>query len=163
MEKWREQLKSKPLHYWSRVEIEEIVKEKQIDRERFYEYSKSKYNQIVRKFYYSFMDYKNYPKVHLHYAWLHLRNELKVLYNEYIHSDFEKSLYKIKEKLSYNWNNKLFLILSDGWVYEGFIDEILSVLAETDGIIDEFYIVTPEYDKLVVYSDDSDTIQILEK
>lgn len=94
---------------------------------------------------------------------MHLRKEFKELHREYAFADFEKSLYKIKEILSYNWNKKLFLILSDGWVYEGLIDEILSVLAGTDGIIEEFYIVTPEYNKLVVYSDDSDTIQILEK
>ena len=38
MENWRELLKYKPVKYWIRTEIEEIIKEKSIDRKRFYEY-----------------------------------------------------------------------------------------------------------------------------
>lgn len=45
LEEWRKQLKTKPLRYWSRIEIEEIIKEKNIDRTRFYEYSKNKYDK----------------------------------------------------------------------------------------------------------------------
>jgi len=29
LEEWRKQLKTKPLRYWSRIEIEEIIKEKE--------------------------------------------------------------------------------------------------------------------------------------
>ena len=39
MENWRELLKDKPVKYWIRTEIEEIIKDKSVDRERFYEYS----------------------------------------------------------------------------------------------------------------------------
>lgn len=163
MEEWRKQLKTKPIRYWSRIEIEEIVKEKNIDRNRFYEYSKNKYQQVIKNFYYSFADYKNHSRIELNYLWLHLRKELNKLYCEYAGSNWEASLYKIKELLAYNWNKKLFLILSDGWVYEGYIDEILSVLTETDGIIEDFYIVTPEYDKFAMYCDDGDCIIIYEK
>lgn len=38
VEYWREQLKNKPIKYWIRTEIEEIVKEKSVDRKLFYEY-----------------------------------------------------------------------------------------------------------------------------
>ena len=38
MENWRELLKDKPVKYWIRTEIEEIIKEKSVDRERFYFY-----------------------------------------------------------------------------------------------------------------------------
>mgnify|MGYP003443393219 FL=1 len=55
------------------------------------------------------------------------------------------------------------MILSDGWVYEGYIEEILSVLAETDGLVEDFYIVTPEYDKFAMYCSDGDSISIFEK
>ena len=163
MEEWRNQLKTKPIRYWSRIEIEEIVKDKNIDRTRFYEYSKNKYQQVIKKFYYSFADYKNHPRIDLNYLWLHFRKELNQIYCEYSGSDWETSLYKIKELLAYNWNRKLFLILYDGWVYEGYIDEVLSVLAETDGIIEDFYIVTPEYDKFAMYCNDGDCIIIYEK
>lgn len=163
MEQWREQLKKKPVRYWSRIEIEEIVKEKKIDRTRFYEYSKNKYDQVIKRFYYSFADYKNHPKVELAYLWLYFRKDLKQLYYGYDSNDWTAMLHKIKELLPYHWERKLFLILSDGWVYEGFIDEILSVLAETDGIIEDFYIVTPEYDKFAMYCDDGGGIGIYEK
>ncbi|MBQ8826736.1 MAG: hypothetical protein IJ007_06560 [Oscillospiraceae bacterium] len=168
LEEWRKKLKTKPVRYWSRIEIEEIVKEKNIDRKRFYEYSKNKYRQIINRFYYSFVEHKNEnhkerPQIELSYLWLHFRKELNKIYHEYASSDWEASLYKIKERLEYDWKKKIFLILSDGWVYEGYIDEILSVLAETDGIIEDFYIVTPEYDKFAVYCSDGDCILIFEK
>ena len=163
LEEWRKKLKTKPVRYWSRIEIEEIVKEKNIDRNRFYEYSKNKYQQVINNFYYSFADYKNHSKIELNFLWLHLRKELNKIYCEYASSDWEASLSKIKERLEYDWKKKLFLILSDGWVYEGYIDEILSVLIETDGLIEDFYIVTPEYDKFAMYCDDGDCILIFEK
>ena len=168
LEEWRKKLKTKPVRYWSRIEIEEIIKEKKIDRNRFYEYSKNKYQQIINRFYYSFVEHKDenhkeHPQGGLSYLWLRLRKELNKIYHEYALSDWEASLSKIKEHLEYNWKKKLFLILSDGWVYEGYVDEILSVLAETDGLIEDFYIVTPEYDKFAVYCSDGDCISIFEK
>ena len=163
LEEWRKKLKTKPVRYWSRIEIEEIVKENNIDRNRFYEYSKNKYQQIINRFYYSFADHKEHSHVGLSYLWLHLRKELNKIYHDYVSSDWEVSLSKIKERLEYNWNKKLFLILSDGWVYEGYVDEILSVLAETDGLIEDFYIVTPEYDRFAMYCSDGGCISIFEK
>ena len=59
LEEWRKNLKNKPARYWSRIEIEEIVKEKNIVRNRFYEYSKNKYQQVINRFYYSFVEHKN--------------------------------------------------------------------------------------------------------
>jgi hypothetical protein len=168
LEEWRKNLKNKPARYWSRIEIEEIVKEKNIDRNRFYEYSKNKYQQVINRFYYSFVEHKNAnhkecSQVRLSYLWLNFRNELNKIYQEYASSDWDTSLFQIKEILEYDWNKKLFLILSDGWVYEGYIEEILSVLAETDGLIEDFYIVMPEYDKFAMYCSDGDSISIFEK
>ena len=42
---WQEKLKNKPLKYWIRDEIEEIIKEENIDRKQFGEYSKFKYKE----------------------------------------------------------------------------------------------------------------------
>ncbi len=72
-------------------------------------------------------------------------------------------LQKIKEFLPYDWNRKVFLLLSDGWVYEGYIDDILEVLYEVDGIVEDFYIVTPEYDKFALYCEDGGCLVIYEK
>lgn len=154
MEHWREQLRKKPVKYWIRSEIEEIVKEKSVDRNLFYEYSKIGYQKIINRFYYAFIDYHKYPKVELSYCWLHLREELKQieLVSEYI--GWECMLATIKEHLSYDWNKKIYLIVSQGWVYEGYIDSIIAVLNETDGLLEDFYIVTPQFDKCAVYCDD---------
>jgi len=163
VEPWREELKEKPVRYWSRIEIEEIIKKKNIERTRFYEYSKKKYSQVIKRFYYAFANGKKYPKIQLRYNWLHFKEELETLYYERNAGDWEALLNKIKEYLPYDWNHKLFLILSDGWVYEGYIEEIISVLADIDGIIEDFYIVTPEYDKLAAYCGDGDCIVVLKR
>ncbi len=49
LEHWREQLRKKPVKYWIRSEIEEIVKEKLADRNTFYEYSKIGYQKIINR------------------------------------------------------------------------------------------------------------------
>ncbi|WP_168356630.1 DUF6756 family protein [Petralouisia muris] len=163
MENWREHLKDKPVKYWIRTEIEEIIKEKSVDRKRFYEYSKTKYQKIINEFYYAFADHKKYPKVELNYCWLHFRQELKKIdcISETI--GWECMLAKIKERLSYDWNKKVYLILSDGWVYEGYIDNIIDVLEEVDGLLEDFYIVTPQFDKFAAYSDDGQCLVFYEK
>ena len=114
MENWRELLKDKPVKYWIRAEIEEIIKEKSVDRERFYEYSKTNYQKIINRFYYAFVDYKKYSKVELSYCWLHFRQELKEIDCVSETIGWEGMLAKIKERLSYDWNKKVYLILSDG-------------------------------------------------
>lgn len=163
MDNWRENLKNKPAKYWIRVEIEEIIKEKQIDRKLFYEYPKTKYQKIINRFYYAFADYKKYPETRLSYCWLHFRQELEETDCFSEASGWECMLSKIKERLSYNWNKKIYLILSGGWVYEGYIDNIIDVLNETDGLLEYFYIVTPQFDKFVVYSDDGGCLTFYKK
>ncbi|TGY91293.1 hypothetical protein E5329_21705 [Petralouisia muris] len=76
---------------------------------------------------------------------------------------WEGMLAKIKERLSYDWNKKVYLILSEGWVYEGYIDTITDVLNEVDGLLEDFYIVTPQFDKFAVYTDDGQCLCIYEK
>lgn len=43
-----------------RDEIEEIIKTKNIDRSRFHEFDQHRYNEIIKKFYYTFFDYEKY-------------------------------------------------------------------------------------------------------
>ncbi len=156
-------MKDQPVKYWIRNEIEEIIKEKSIDRKLFYEYSKTKYKKVINGFYYAFADYEKYPKVELNYCWLHFRQELKEIDCVSETIGWNCMLAKIKERLLYDWNKKIYLILSDGWVYEGYIDIITDVLSEVDGWLDDFYIVTPQYDKLAAYSDDGQCLVFYEK
>ena len=51
----------------------------------------------------------------------------------------------------------------NGWVYEGYIDTITDVLNEVDGLLEDFYIVTPQFDKLAAYTDDGQCLCIYEK
>ena len=46
-------------------------------------------------------------------------------------------LQTVKERMEYDWSKQLYLILDDGWVYEGYIDEIIAVLGEITGIIED--------------------------
>ena len=163
MENWRQLLKDKPVKYWIRTEIEEIIKEISVDRERFYEYSKTDYQKIINRFYYAFADYKKYPEIELSYCWLHFRQELKEIDCVSETIGWKSMLAKIKERLSYDWNKKIYLILSDGWVYEGYIDAITDVLNEVDGLLDDFYIVTPQFDKFAAYTDDGQCLCFYEK
>lgn len=163
MEAWRERLKDKTVKYWIRAEIEEIIKEKPIDRKLFYEYSKTKYRNIINRFYYAFVDYEKYPKIELSYCWLHFRQELKEIGCVSEAVGWECMLAKIKESMSYDWNKKLYFILSEGWVYEGYIDNIIDVLNEVDGWLEDFYIVTPQFDKFAAYSDDGQCLVFYEK
>ena len=48
------------------------------------------------------------------------------------------------------------MILSQGWVYEGYIKEILAVLGEMDGLLEDFYIVSPVVDWMIAYCDDGE-------
>ena len=156
----KELRKNQPERYRSRIEIEQIIKERCVDRKRFYEYSKNKYQKVINKFYYSFANHAEYPNVHLNYLWLHFRKNLKKVFFQYDNDDL---LDNIKQYFIHREIQKLFLILSDGWVYEGYTDEVITVLSETDSLIEDFYIVTPKFDSFAVYCSDGDCAKIYEK
>ena len=117
---------------------------------------------MLNKFYYSFADYTEFPTVHFNYLWLNLRKDLKKVFFQY-DNDWLSLLDNIKQYFINRNIQKLFLILSDGWVYEGYIDEIITVLSEIDGVIEDFYIVTPKFDSFAVYCSDGDCASIYEK
>ncbi len=153
---WQKKLKNKPVRYWIRDEIEEIIKEKNIDRLRFCECSKFTYYDIIKKFHFTFVDYEKQSKISLSYCWLHLRKDLKVINTIYEQNyDWIAFLKKIQSLMPTSKDNKLYMILSEEWVYEGFADEIFNVLAETDSLLEDFYIVSKKFDWFTVYSSDA--------
>lgn len=161
---WQKKLKSKSPRYWIRDEIEEIVKEENIDRICFYEYSKFEYKDIVTKFYYSFVDYKNYSDVTIQYCWLHFRKDLKIktIINEQ-DKGWVEFLNNVKNSIPITNDNKFYLILSEGWVYEGCADEIFNVLSETDGLLEDFYFVSRKFDWFISYCSDGECAAIYSK
>lgn len=152
---WQEKAFKKPMRFWIRDEVEEIIKEENIDRKRFYEFSKFRYQDIINKFYYSFCDYKNFvtDKIRFEYRSLHFRKNLEY----YVIAGFLQSagwvdyLEKICREIA--TDEKLYLILSEKWVYEGYLNEIITVLSETDGWLQDFYIVSPKFDWFIVHDD----------
>lgn len=137
---------------WVRDEIERIVKEKSIDRSRFCEFSKLKYEEILKKFYFSFCDNKNFTPSAISFerGGLHFLGNLKnsciagVLQSK----DWSDYLNTIKGEI--RDCGKLFLILF-GWVYEGYSNDIFGVLNEAGEWANRFYIVSPKFDWVIVH------------
>ena len=164
---WQDKTMHKPVRYRIRDEIEEIIKEVNIDRSRFFEASKINYRSIINKFYYSFIDYEGKGKpdfTELSYLWLVFRKNLKR--SQFIHwrKDYEEFIGSIAALIPNGYlNNMHYLILSQGWVYEGYIPEIIAVLNETDGWLDDFYVVSKKYDYVIIYTDDGQCMYSLTK
>lgn len=162
---WQEKAFKKPMRFWIRDEIEEIIKEENIDRSRFYEYSKIKYYDIIKKFYYSFCDYRNFvtETIKLEYLDMHIRKNLeKYGIAGFLQSDgWLDYLNKIRNEIV--TDKKLFLILPEGWVYEGYLNEIITVLSETDGWLQDFYIISNKFDWFVVHDYLADCAQMYRK
>lgn len=153
---WQKNLKDKPLSYWIRDEIEEIIKEEHIDRARFGEFSKLHYEDILKKFYYTFVDDERYPKVELAYCWLHLRPTLTKEGEVLVKEDWHTFLQQVSDWIAPDENRKLYMLLSQGWVYAGYKKEIFAVLRETDGLLEDFYLVSPDFDWMIAYCDDGE-------
>lgn len=155
MEDWRKNLKKRPTRTWSRVEIEEIIKENHIDRARFAEYSKTEYQAIINRFYYAFVNYNSTSTVKVQGAWNNIRHSLSKA--DFISEDigWYEMLDTMRRSLAMRCDAKCFLLLEDGWLYEGYIEEVNNVLREIDGFIEAFYIFTYDFDFLYVYSSDA--------
>lgn len=153
---WYERVNKYGFRFLIRDDIEKIIKDNHIDRNYFHEYSKTDYVKIIRKFYFTFSDIKNYPvksKLSLSYNSIHFRSGLK---HECIDcffrtDDWCEYMKAIKNAIPNN-KQKLFLILCEGWVYEGEINEIFDVLNEITYIKD-FYIVSSKFDWFIAVSD----------
>ena len=70
---------------------------------------------------------------------------------------------KIRAILPCADDKKLLLITSDDFVYEGYPQEVFAVLGEATGLLQDFYLVSPKFEWLVVYSDDADCATLYEK
>ncbi len=141
-------------HNCYRDDIEEIIKEKQIDRNRFHEFSKMNYVDILKKFFFSFSDIKNFPANPWSLAInrMHFRSDLK---KEGIACSLRTKnwceyMSMIKSAIPDN-ETKLFLIHYDGWVYEGEINEMFTVLNEMD-YFGDLYIVSSKFNWVIAVS-----------
>lgn len=155
--------KRKPDSYRTRDEVEEIIKENNIDRSEFHEVSKLSYENILRKFYYTFFEYDRnvryaqQQKINLSYAWLHFRKELShsdTILLHYNDTDIDSIKSLIPE---YSDNMKCFCILADGWVYEGKLSAMLNVIPEVS-VMTDYYIISKKFDWVVVSCEDGESL-----
>lgn len=135
-------------HLLIRDEIEDIIKDKHIDRERFHEYPKTGYTEILRKFCFTFCDLKAFPVKDfrdLHVHGMHFRSDLKSRCIDSILRTGDRCGYmeSIREAMP-DKEKKIFIITDDGWVYEGDTDETFFVLVEAFDLND-FYIVSSKF------------------
>lgn len=141
-------------HFY-RDEIEEIIKEENIDRNRFAEFSKFQYDNIIKKFYYAFSDYNHLASAHvtLTRKGLHIRNNISCfsIVGIYLAGNWAEYLKAIKAAMPLNADEKLFLILSEGWVYEGYMDGIFKVLNKTDVWSEDFFLISRKYDWFIAH------------
>lgn len=163
---WFEKARHKPHRCYVRDEIEEIIKEKNIDRTRFHEFSKFRYQDIIRKFYYNFADYKNFTpsRIHLDFTYMHLRDNLETncidcFFRTY---DWIEYMETVRAEISHI-TEKMYLIVAQGWVYEGYVNEIFDVLIETDWGVTDCYIVSSKFDWFIAISDIEDNVMMYKK
>lgn len=162
---WQEKTFKKSMRFWIRDEIEEIIKQGNIDRKKFHEFSKLRYQDIINKFYYSFCDHKNFftDRIILSYHDLHFRKNLHshIIAGFFQCADWLDYLEKIRAEIV--TDGKLYLILSEKWVYEGCLNEIITVLSETDGWLQDFYIVSSKFDWFVAHDYIEDCAEMYRK
>lgn len=148
----------KPLRCKMRDEIENIVKEKNIDRQTFHEAAKNLYEKVQRKVYYTFCDYQKYPAVQIvPYLWTRFRTDLNS--SELIITnwdDWDDYIGKIDTLLPDKTNPLTFyyLIVDGGWVYEGTLAAIKTVLHDYPCYMEDFYLFPKDFGWIIMHCDD---------
>lgn len=150
------------MRYIMRNQIEQIVKKEQIDRALFHEVSKCSYEKVLRRFYYAFFDYKTYPKI----SFSHLCDKFhsRLQESEWKScADWVTAIQTIDVWIPDHTDNRLYYwILDYGWVYEGRLQEIQTVLCNIDGMLEDFFLMSKRFDWLIAYSDDGCSMGFLQ-
>lgn len=149
-----------------RNEIEEHVKALGIDRTRFYEYSKQRYEDILNRFYRTFFDSPRRQQEYAFYPWTNIRKAWKPTdCAGYVPQDGRWAGYleTVRRLVPCPDDKKLLLITGDDFVYEGYPPEAFVVLAEASYLLRDFYLVSAKFEWLLVYSDDADCATLYQK
>ena len=154
---WKDLLKGKPIRYWSREKIEQIIKDENIDRLLFHEVSKLRYESVRNRFISAYFRYDHRGSVCLPASLSDVRDDIELvdsIFNRKI--SWNEFLARVQSITPCDEHEMLYLILDDGWVYEGRTDVIFKVLAQTDGCVEDFYIISKKFKWTVVYCEDGD-------
>lgn len=152
--------------YEVRNEAEQSIKDLNIDRANFREAPKTEWERVIKRFYYTFIDYESSPKIHLEYLWLKFRPELKYIgsiQHGYHVDDWSEFVGRIDELIPKENRPAEYYYINDcGWVYEGKLPEIIRILGDCTGMVEDFYILPKRerFDWVVCYCDDGDSMGI---
>lgn len=152
--------------YEVRNEAEQSVKDLNIDRASFHEAPKIEWERVIKRFYYTFIDYQKYPKIRLNYLWLHFRSELT--YTGHIQNGIHTASWtefvgKLDELIPKSDRPAEYYYINDcGWVYEGKLPEIIKILGDCSSMVEDFYILPKreKFDWVVCYCGDGDSMGI---
>ncbi|MDE7326019.1 MAG: hypothetical protein K2N63_07075 [Lachnospiraceae bacterium] len=144
------------VRYEMRDAMEQIIKEYGIDRMKFHEVAKNRYDQVLRRLYYSFCNYKKYPVMQLAYLWTRFREDLKrtelIITNW---EDWDIYIDRMDELLLERKPDTFYyLVVDGGWVYEGSLEEMKKVLKEYPASMEDFYIFPKDFLWLICHCDD---------
>lgn len=152
--------------YKVRNEAEQSIKDLNIDRANFHEAPKTEWESVIKRFYYTFIDYEKFPKIHLDYLWLHFRPELTYtghIQNGIHTADWIEFVGKIDGLIPKDDRPAEYYYINDcGWVYEGKLPEIIQILGDCSGMVEDFYILPKRerFDWVVCYCGDGDSMGI---
>lgn len=166
------------VRYEKRDQIEELIKSKKIDRNKFHEVSKLDWDKIIKRLHYTFYDHQKSQNTYMWkgsqqkdwccqtngrndygwtpYMWLRFRKDLIVAdrireddWGEYIENIFN---------IVPEWDDKTFyyLITDGGWVYEGTLLTIVNILRDYPIDNEEFYLFPKDYSWVITHSDDAE-------
>jgi len=156
------------LRYEVRNSIENAVKSQNIDRSRFHEVSKYRYENIIRQFYYTFFEHKDEEYLNikdLNLKYLRFRKNLKEHFVFQYECEWEEYFSNMKDVIDEKEEKEYYLILDYGWVYEGYLTEICDVLLNADGppFIEDFYIISKKFEWIIYHCDDGQCMCIVKK
>ncbi|HAG12505.1 MAG TPA: hypothetical protein DCG49_01430 [Ruminococcus sp.] len=147
------QHKPKPAAYLTRDAVEQTVKACGIDRSRFSEVSKLQYQEIQKRFYYAFCNYRYHTEPR--YTETEFRADLqeKVIAGALQQPDWDTFIQEIRNVLPDS--EKLYLLANSKWVYAGYADEICRILSQTVDIMhwSDFAIFSMSFSYCIAYDD----------
>lgn len=150
--------------YELRNEAEQSIKDLNIDRANFHEVGKLDYERMIKRFYYTFIDYEHYPQIHLSYLRLHFRKDLtysKLSQNGIVPNDRTEFIGKIDEIIpKENRPAEYYYINDSGRVYEGKLPGIMCVLEDCSNMVEDFYILPKrgKFDRVLCCCGDGDSM-----
>lgn len=166
------------IRYEMRNKIENIIKFKNIDRNKFHEVSKLDWQGIIKKLYYSFCDYQTardsymwkeplqkdwhapYDRHNVYgwrpYMWTSFRKDL-IIADRVYEGEWDEYIEKLFSIVP-AWNDKTFyfLITDGGWVYEGTLPMIVNILFDYPIGMMEFYLFPKDYSWVITHSEDAE-------